>query len=230
MDLTKPFDVAFPVNFYSGGDTTKDAFGKHIQEIERIYGIINALNADKLSASEFTTRLQNHIDDTNPHPNLELDNTKGNLPFSRITGNLDGSRITGEITNATINYAKINGLSGYVSSQIPSNAGITYQHTGVNGLWMRFPGGPMMQWGTRTVYKTEYEEKPISTTFPTPFSTYVSIVMASTEITGGDSADNMFQVRDITKTGFKYIPQEFDQAGLVNDWSTLVLHFFAIGM
>ena len=50
------YNVAYPVNFYSGGDTTKEAFGKHIQEIQRIYGIINALNADKVSADEVTTK------------------------------------------------------------------------------------------------------------------------------------------------------------------------------
>ena len=30
-----PFNVGYPVDFRTGGDTTRDAFGKHIQEIMR---------------------------------------------------------------------------------------------------------------------------------------------------------------------------------------------------
>ena len=37
MGLLGPFNVNYPVIFRSGGDTTRVAFGKHIQEIERIY-------------------------------------------------------------------------------------------------------------------------------------------------------------------------------------------------
>ena len=69
--LIGPFNVGYPVNFTSGGDTTRDAFSKHIQEIERIYGYLNALDAGKVSASDVSsltgtvgslnTALTNHI-------------------------------------------------------------------------------------------------------------------------------------------------------------------------
>ena len=52
MALIGPFSKGFAVNFKSGGDTTRDAFHKHIQEIDRIYGYLNALDADKVSASD----------------------------------------------------------------------------------------------------------------------------------------------------------------------------------
>ena len=52
MALVGPFSKGFAVNFKSGGDTTRDAFGKHIQEIDRIYGYLNALDAGKVSADE----------------------------------------------------------------------------------------------------------------------------------------------------------------------------------
>ena len=68
MALVGPFSKGFAVNFKSGGDTTRDAFGKHIQEIDRIYGYLNALDAGKVSASEVSdiankvTTLTNKID------------------------------------------------------------------------------------------------------------------------------------------------------------------------
>lgn len=117
MALVGPFSVGYPVDFKSGGDTTRDAFGKHIQEIERIYGYLNALDAGKVSASDVSglsgsinslnTALANHINNSNPHPNYkpsvdwsDLIGTKpnladfnGSLPMSRITGNIDASRI-----------------------------------------------------------------------------------------------------------------------------------------
>ena len=50
--LLGPWGVIYPVNFYSGGDTTSQAFGKHIQEIARIYGLLNALDAGKAGSDE----------------------------------------------------------------------------------------------------------------------------------------------------------------------------------
>ena len=116
MAILGPFSVAYPVAFRSGGDTTKEAFGKHIQEIEKIYGIINALDADKIAASEFTAKfnalsstvsnvqstlqsnLNSHINSSNPHPNWKVNlssQVTGSLPSSSVSGNFDTSRING---------------------------------------------------------------------------------------------------------------------------------------
>ena len=57
--LLGPWNVLYPVNFYSGGDTTRQAFGKHIQEITRIYGLLNALDAAKAGSEEIFEALQN---------------------------------------------------------------------------------------------------------------------------------------------------------------------------
>lgn len=57
--LLGPWNVAFPVRFRSGGDTTSQAFGKHIQEIERIYGLLNALDVAKIGNEELTELLIN---------------------------------------------------------------------------------------------------------------------------------------------------------------------------
>ena len=140
MALLEPFRVSFPVDFRHEGDTTKDAFGKHIQEIERIYGIINAVNADKLSAEEFTTKLQQHIGSNNPHPNLEPGTLGGNLPFSRITGNLDASRVAGTLTNANVNTGNVNGLSAFVkeliNTSVPSIGDFSCGPTGDDGNYV----------------------------------------------------------------------------------------------
>ena len=122
MAILGPFSVGFPVDFRSGGDTTKAAFGKHIQEIERIYGIINAIDSDKISASEFSSRLTAHMNDSNPHPNLSLSSLGGNIDISRITGNLAASRVSGALTNSTINADKVSNLSAFVQNLIPSTS------------------------------------------------------------------------------------------------------------
>ena len=148
--LVGPFNVGFPVNFTSGGDTTKDAFSKHIEEIKRIYGILNALDAGKVSASDVSsltgtvgnlnTALTNHINSTNPHPNYQpswsdltnkpnLADLSGNLPMSRITGNLDASRITNLPTGG-----------------VDKGDGITDSSLSKSG-YVKFNNGLIIQWG-----------------------------------------------------------------------------------
>lgn len=120
MAILGPFKPIYPVDFRSGGDTTTAAFGKHIQEIERIYGIINSLDADKISASEITDKLNEHINSSAPHPNLALSSLLGNLDIARITGNLAASRVSGTLSNANINTDKVNNLETYVKNLISS--------------------------------------------------------------------------------------------------------------
>ena len=59
-----PWSVQFPVRFHSGGDTTAQAFGKHINEIDRIYGLLNSLDVAKIGNEELTeliTSIQNML-------------------------------------------------------------------------------------------------------------------------------------------------------------------------
>ena len=146
MALTGPFSVTYPVNFYSGGDTTKEAFGKHIQEIQKIYGILNSLNSDKVSADELTSKLQAHINDSNPHPNLNLANTQGNLSSSRVTGNFDFSRITGNLDASRItgyfDTSRISGLESYVKDISKKAIGDE-----LNGATYMKVGNILLQWG-----------------------------------------------------------------------------------
>lgn len=150
-----PWDPQYPVNFVSDGDTTRDAFGKHIQEIERIYGLLNGIAAAKIEAEDLNEALTAHINSTNPHPNLQLTTLKGNLPFSRIDGSLDLSRTTGNLPSSRVsgNFSsdritgnfgtdRITGLEAYVRSIVESSssggAGATY--VSVSSLPYTLPG------------------------------------------------------------------------------------------
>ena len=50
--LGGPWSVQYPLRYYSGGDTTAQGFGKHIQEIARIYGLLNALDTGKIDSED----------------------------------------------------------------------------------------------------------------------------------------------------------------------------------
>ena len=176
----EPFDVAFPVNFYSGGDTTKEAFGKHIQEIKRIYGIINSVNADKVSAAELTSKfteingkitqnnssLQSHIDSTNPHPNY-----KPSLSFSDISGKLETSKLTGKLP---IRVVDPDGNPLDVETPTPASPDETYvvipksisSNSLVNNGYVKFENGLVVQWGTGTAGGEDGRRNSFNMTFP----------------------------------------------------------------
>ena len=164
-----PWSVNFPIAFRSGGDTTREAFGKHIEEIERIYELLNALDSNKLSAgdidgslNEANNRLQNHINSTNPHPNW-----RPSLSFSDITGNLDGSRITGTLTNATIDASKVNGLQTLIN-EADKGDGITGSNLNGNG-YVKFGNGLIIQWGS-SYADDKSDNATITVRFPISFS------------------------------------------------------------
>lgn len=52
-----PWTPNYSVDFRSNGDTTRAAFGKHIQEIERIYGLLSGLGAAKIEAEDLTAAM-----------------------------------------------------------------------------------------------------------------------------------------------------------------------------
>lgn len=192
-----PFSVKYPVLFTSGGDTTSQAFHKHIQEIERIYGCLNALNADKLSASDLenslgdvNTALTKHINSTNPHPNWKPDisvswsnltgikpnlaDFNGNLPMSRITGNLDASRI----------------------SNLPS--GITDSKLAGNG-YAKFSNGLMLQWGGCVL---NLGNVATDVSFPAAFLTNCWLVVGNIRASN-NSIDAAVTINSWGQTGFQ---------------------------
>ena len=141
-----PFSVGYPVNFTSGGDTTKDAFWKHIQEIKKIYGILNALDEALISAGDISSaisgELQKHINSTNPHPNWEP-----SLSFSDITGYISAD----QIRDNSIPAGKISGLSALIGGQIPPDKGDGLISTSIKeDGYAEFNNGLILQWGNGT--------------------------------------------------------------------------------
>lgn len=145
MATIGPFEVGYPVNFKSGGDTTREAFGKHIQEFLKLYGNLNAVNADKVSASELTEKLTEHKNSTNPHPNW-----KPSLSYGDISGTVDASKVSGTLSNANIDASRVYRLSEFVNGMLPEDKGdgITSSHlvSGEPG-YVKFKNGLMLQWG-----------------------------------------------------------------------------------
>lgn len=192
-----PFTVAYPVDFTSKGDTTRDAFRKHMDEIARIYGILTALDAATLDANDVSEILQRHIDSANPHPNYKPNIAWNDLTskpsLEDLSGNLDASRVVGKLTNATIDTGNINGLStylsGYLSGQIPADKGdgITQSSLNENG-YAKFKNGLIIQWG-KMILNTGHElitqtggigfDGDSRISFPTQFPTKCFSVVAT---------------------------------------------------
>ena len=205
-----PWQVEFPVRFWSGGDTTREAFGKHIEEIKTIYGILNAINAAAVTSDSLDgtlgsldASLKAHIDSTNPHPNW-----KPSLSFDDITGDLDASRVHGELTNATIDASRVNNLKSFIKDNAPDKGdGITKSNNSENG-YVKFGNGLIIQWGHSFV--DSISEKTYDINFPVAFSSSCFNVTAGTYMnTFSDVVSLVPQVVKKTLTNFTFGIQFF---------------------
>ena len=182
------------VDFRVGGDTTKEAFGKHIQAIERIYGILTSLDAQIRSTDYLDdavdlidTNLEKHILDTNPHPNY-----KPSLSFTDITGDLDASKVLGDLSRATIDVSRVKGLAGAISGQIPASTGdgITSKLFSGTGN-VKFNNGLIIRWGNSGQI---FRDGDIGTyTFPEKFSSQCfTVQLTYRRTTASDVLDDMW--------------------------------------
>lgn len=231
-----PYSAAFPVNFTSNGDTTRDAFKKHMDEISRIYGLLTDFDKDIASAESTSGALSAHISSSNPHPNWKpsysFSDITGNLPMSRVSGDLDASRVVGALNRATIDYSKVIGLSAFVDGKVPTDKGdgVTEKNLSENG-YMKFNNGLMLQWG-KTKYQYEYVHPSTENeaTFGKAFTSSCYGVIAQVCHNGTDTTlGAMTSVTGISKTGFKYIHEKFSSSngGGNNPW---YLRYIAIGV
>ena len=240
MAATAPFDVAFPVNFYSGGDTTKEAFGKHIQEIKRIYGIINAVNADKLSATEFAEKfglvdelkgdvegfnlaLSNHIQSASPHPNYKPD-------LANTTGKLDASRLTGQLPIKVVKEGTFVTPDPDVTViEVPN--GIDYAVLENNG-YAKFSNGLMIPWGRCFVTVTADNTEIRTETFPHAFSSACFNVSLTVGLNDDANAtDNAFVQlvhTKLKKESFGYFLQFAESVGVYT--GPVSIFYIAIGV
>ena len=227
---SSPVGVGYPVDFRSGGDTTRDAFGKHIQEIERIYGMLNALDAGKVGASDVSgsigsvnSSLTAHINSSTPHPNWKPSvswNDLTNKPsLSALSGNLDASRISG--------------LTSLIDGRIPASGGdgITSGSLGDNG-YVKFKNGLIIQWG-KTANQFSYVAPNATTThkfsaLEFPEECFVVVCQPCMDGTTGNALETMAHVVSYDKTGFKFIHSKFanSDGGGPRAW---FLRYIAIG-
>ena len=252
MSLLGPFSVGYPVDFRAGGDTTSRAFGQHIEEIMRIYGILTALDNEIRAADEFDSAVGNiddkldaHIISTTPHPNW-----KPNLKFSDLTGDIPAANVKGELTQATIDgskvlntltQAKINkdnviGLAQYVEGLInsgtssePSSQGITESLVRETG-YVKFGDTLMVQWGKSNGLKLGESISNGTISFPKTFKAcYFSLTNINIPSVAGNYKPTV-NIGAATTTGitFSCTAPSLPQSGLGSEisWS---ISYIAIG-
>ena len=233
--VSGPYSAAFPVNFTSGGDTTRDAFKKHMDEISRIYGILTDFDKDVANAEGITGQLTSHINSTNPHPNYkpsiswsDVNNKPG---LNDLSGTLSASKVVGELTNATIATGKVTGLEAFVNGKIPASGdGIIDKSLSSTGF-IKFKSGLMVQWGkTENKYSYVDVHTAQSHTFSYGFPSQCLIVLCQTcrDSATGASVDAMAHVVGQSRIGFNYIHQLF-ASGNTSGSVAWYLRYIAIG-
>lgn len=197
-----PYSAAFPVNFTSKGDTTRDAFKKHMDEIARIYGILTDFDKDVANTEGITGELTKHINSTNPHPNykpsISWSDLTGKPGLDELSGTLSASKVKGELTNATIASGKVTGLEAFVKGLLPNGSssdkgdGITSSSLSKNG-YVKYNNGFMLQWGVISLINKTGTYRA-SVTFPTPFTSNCLAVIPSGGIIEGIPTLTGFEV------------------------------------
>ena len=241
--LLGPFNIGYPVLFRSGGDTVTEAFGKHIQEIERIYGILNTLDSGKLSTPDMLKYLNEHNTNAQAHRNLQL-------PFENITGNLDGARIInnipnatipagnviGKLINATIDVDKINGLADYLAGQEDGNQlddkgdGIVDKALSDNG-YIKFGNGLIIQWSKVTSTTLNSSNNLSSGTFVKNFSSACYLFLARpSEVAVRNLNDYKFEVYDYSASGFTVRYSNTNANDNNPSYSAVGVSYLAIGV
>ena len=102
---SEPYELGYPVNFYSGGDTTREAFGKHIQEFSKVYGILNSLQSTKADSTAVTQAINDAKTELNGNINTAKSDltTALNTAKSTLQTNIDGvqTNLTTHINSST---------------------------------------------------------------------------------------------------------------------------------
>ncbi len=230
-----PYSAAFPVNFTSGGDTTRDAFKKHMDEIARIYGILTDFDKDIPDADSITGQLTTHINSTNPHPNYkpsvswsDVTNKPG---LNDLSGTLTASKVVGVLTGATIASGNVTGLEAFVNGKIPASSdkgdGITEKSLSDLG-YVKFNNGLILQWGNQTINTSSNSYQTGEITFPKSFtSSCYAVTLTARPLSGtafnGGSTEGVMLVNTPTTTGFR--------AGIVPpNKGNAIVYYLAIGV
>ena len=220
--------VGFPVKFYSGGDTTREAFGKHIQEIERIYGYLNLLNSSKVEAGDISTAITNAI--------TNLKNTwKPKLVFGDIDGDLPAYRVSGDLTKATIDKDRVNGLKAYVDGKIseipaPENKGDGITKSNLSGEgFVRFANGFEIKWGQSASFSQSSSLPSGAVTFSNAFTTCYAVTIAPHFTEAQDYSTYFFQISGYSNTGFSWKLQSCADGDAHKPFTNAYMTWIALG-
>lgn len=233
--ISGPYSAAFPVNFTSKGDTTRDAFQKHMNEIARIYGILTDFDKDVANAESISGSLTNHINSSNPHPNWTPSvswgnvTNKPNIATLNSDGTLPASKVKGDLSNATIASGNVTGLEKFVNDKIPANSGdgITSKNLGTTG-YVKFNNGFMLQWGnTGTIFDANETTKTVNFSVGFTSSCYkVFLVVKNSQ--GSKETDFDIHLVGVYKDHFDVLLQ--NMSGLDGPVTTLSVDYLAIGV
>lgn len=214
------YQVTYPINFVANGDTVHDGFHKHIQEIERIYGLLGGLERSKVTTGDLVstlanyvtkTEFNNHVNSTNPHPNLQLATLGGNLDVSRITGNWPLNRVSGTLA---VGNMDINGLKSNLQSWVEGlGGGVSSESISANG-YLKFKNGLIIEWGTIPAIENNNDkgiadyEVNFHTPFPNAcFAVTCGIVDNTNQGVGSDGPSHNFvnmltmRMKNLSRTG-----------------------------
>ena len=212
--MANNYSPAFPVNYSPNGDTTAAAFWKHIQEILRIYSLLEYMDESKIGSGEVNSFLQEHINSSNPHPNW-----KPKIDGSQITGRIDASLVYGNLVNANIHYSRVTDLQQYIQSIVggaigsippPVDKGDGIVSTSLNGNgFVKFKNGFIIQWGSSEQKPSGYEGK-VTCNFPVAFPGQCLNVLLGTGIsTASEYANTVYQLLSFTASSFEAYCQGF---------------------
>ena len=233
-----PWAVGYPVNFYSGGDTTSQAFAKHINEIKRIYGFLNNLDSAKVDATSINTAITAHANSTNPHPKWEP------VTWEKVQGVLTGAHMTTLLAQSGVSMAasQLTGLADIVNpliddkiDEIPKT-GIKDAKLQTKG-YAKFENGLILQWGKSPEYASGSEDfgngvnVPFYESFPNAcFSVVISGLYGGITNKGNRSLLFLLQMDEYDKDSFTFriFGTNFDFYG--SNWSgKFQVSYIAIG-
>lgn len=245
MSTFDRYKEQYTVNFKSGGDLTKDAFWKHIQEIHRIYGILNDLDANSVDSAAVTKAIDDAINKLKStwKPSLTFNDISGTLDGSRLSGNISAALIKGALTNATIPSGNVTGLEGFVNGKIsaiptPPDKGDGLSRctigtrTSPSGYGV-FKNGLIMEWGRSTFEATEHKGH---INFSLPFPNACLLVVACIYLNDGEingrqyaGTYNGFAVTEFNNNGFGFFSQIDTHDSNLTGYSGRFVNYVAIG-
>ena len=219
------YELGYPVDFRSAGDTTREAFSKHINEIKRIYSYLNDLDSNKASknldteTAKIKSDLNSHKTSTDPHPNwtpiLNFSDLHGSLSYSKIDGLDERIRIISPpFTN------KETATCDGSHNMVKLNSNLTI----ISGM-ERFLGLPRTAWGDSTVIEITYPwEMPNHTV---GLALTLEVYDSSTVWDTTTWANLVPVVVTRKKTGFTFLIHPPDEAA--DKFSNMAINYIAIG-